>query len=266
MSLLSNKLSLAGFESHFIGKTNLGFQTADHMPVERGFTSHVGFLYGMEDYHYGNICYGKKGGCIEPTEATFTTSAQNARCTLGWGKCIPNTDMTAHATAEDFTKDFWHDRAPGADLAKQVYYSTNFYTDRAVSILRNYSATTPPQVRESKRLWIHLCYQAVHGPFEDVPEWERSTAPFWNGIYGDMLSVMDTGLRNITAELKSASLWGDTLIVIFSDNGGPSSPVASNNYPLRGSKETPWEGGTRVAAMVSVNLNCPFAIIKCYCC
>jgi hypothetical protein len=45
MTLLSQKLALAGFQSHFIGKTNLGFQTTDHMPINRGFTSHVGYLY-----------------------------------------------------------------------------------------------------------------------------------------------------------------------------------------------------------------------------
>ena len=53
MSLLSNKLAAAGFVSHFIGKTNIGFQTTKHMPIERGFASHVGFLYGAEDYVQG---------------------------------------------------------------------------------------------------------------------------------------------------------------------------------------------------------------------
>ena len=94
--------------------------------------------------------------------------------------------------------------------------------------------------------------EAVHGPFEDPPTWERSDAPFWNRIYADMLSVMDTGLGNITTELERSGLWNDTLIVVFSDNGGPSSQKnGPNNFPLRGSKESPWDGGTRVYAMVS---------------
>ena len=33
MTLLSQKLAQAGFRSHFVGKTNLGFQTMAHMPV-----------------------------------------------------------------------------------------------------------------------------------------------------------------------------------------------------------------------------------------
>ena len=35
-----------------------------------------------------------------------------------------------------------------------------------IGLLKNASASA------AARLWIHLCYQAVHGPFEEVPEWE----------------------------------------------------------------------------------------------
>jgi hypothetical protein len=66
-----------------------------------------------------------------------------------------------------------------------------------------------------------------------------------------MLSVMDRGMANITHELKASGLYDATLIIAFSDNGGPTSEKGPNNYPLRGSKESPWEGGTRVAAFVS---------------
>ena len=37
----------------------------------------------------------------------------------------------------------------------------------AIGLLKNASASA------AARLWIHLCYQAVHGPFEEVPEWEQ---------------------------------------------------------------------------------------------
>ena len=37
-------------------------------------------------------------------------------------------------------------------------------------------------------------------------------------------------------------------MVVQSDNGGIGP---GNNYPLRGSKMTPWQGGTRVMAMVT---------------
>jgi arylsulfatase B len=47
-SILSEKLATGGYQSHFIGKGHLGYQTMDHLPINRGFTSHVGFLAGSE--------------------------------------------------------------------------------------------------------------------------------------------------------------------------------------------------------------------------
>eukprot|EP00041_Stephanoeca_diplocostata_P027870 m.777542 g.777542 ORF g.777542 m.777542 type:complete len:669 (+) comp23266_c0_seq2:99-2105(+) len=54
---LSEKLAAVGYESHMIGKAHLGFQTVDHLPVNRGFTSHVGYLGGGEKYAHG-VTYG----------------------------------------------------------------------------------------------------------------------------------------------------------------------------------------------------------------
>ena len=41
-TILPQKLLKAGFESHVIGKGHWGYQTMDHLPVNRGFKSHVG--------------------------------------------------------------------------------------------------------------------------------------------------------------------------------------------------------------------------------
>lgn len=251
MTLLSEKLGLAGFESHFIGKSNLGYQTEDHLPVHRGFTTNTGFLYGAEDYAYGRAplqgwlprAFGSSGQYTG--RCNRTASASHAK------GCIPNCDLTAHDTSKDFDVDFWSGTAPAPRLAETVYYSTNFYTERALQILRNFTDRGFADPQAPPRLWLHLCYQAVHSPFEEVPWWERSSAPFWNDVYRDMLFVMDAGVGNLTTELMRSNLWNDTLIIAFSDNGGPSSEHGPNNYPLRGSKETAWEGGTRVFAIVS---------------
>ena len=75
-----------------------------------------------------------------------------------------------------------------------------------------------------------------------------------------MLSVMDSGLRNITTEVKRLGLREETLIVIFSDNGGPNAVLhgkdgtperGPNNFTLRDSKESIWDGRTRVVSLVS---------------
>jgi arylsulfatase A-like enzyme len=96
---------------------------------------------------------------------------------------------------------------------------------------------------------------------------------------------MDTGIGNITAALKAqtessvvddsgkmttTSTWDNTLFILFGDNGGdcglPSQangpggkpvkgqPGMASNYPLLGRKCTAYDGGTRVAAIVSGGL------------
>ena len=51
-TLLSEKFASAGWLNHFVGKGHLGYTTMDHLPINRGFASHVGYLFGMEDYQY----------------------------------------------------------------------------------------------------------------------------------------------------------------------------------------------------------------------
>ena len=50
-----------------------------------------------------------------------------------------------------YTKDFWHDAKPGDDVIDEIYYSTNWYTAQAVSIIEQHPLDKP--------LWLHLPYQ-----------------------------------------------------------------------------------------------------------
>lgn len=54
-TLLSQKLKKAPtpWANHFVGKGHLGYPTTDHLPIHRGFDSHVGYLCGAENYQYG---------------------------------------------------------------------------------------------------------------------------------------------------------------------------------------------------------------------
>ena len=47
-TLLSQKLKQAPtpWANHFIGKGHLGYPTTDHLPVNRGFDTHLGYLMG----------------------------------------------------------------------------------------------------------------------------------------------------------------------------------------------------------------------------
>ena len=51
-----------------------------------------------------------------------------------------------------------------------------------------------------------------------------------------MVTAMDDVVGNVTESLKEAGLYENSVIIWFSDNGGPVSFGASN-FPLRGTKE-----------------------------
>jgi hypothetical protein len=58
LTILPQKLASAGYHNHFVGKGHLGYQTMDHLPINRGFLSHVGYLEGGEQYaaHHPTPC------------------------------------------------------------------------------------------------------------------------------------------------------------------------------------------------------------------
>jgi arylsulfatase A-like enzyme len=71
--------------------------------------------------------------------------------------------------------------------------------------------------------------------------------------YRAMIHLLDDMIGSITQRLKDRDMWDNLLIVFTSDNGGPIrlEESGATNFPLRGGKYSPWEGGVRAAAFVS---------------
>jgi len=53
----------------------------------------------------------------------------------------------------------------------------------------------------------------------------------------------------VLAKIRELGQEKNTLIVFFSDNGGPTAQTTSGNGPLRGFKAQTWEGGIRIPFM-----------------
>ncbi|GLH05221.1 Uncharacterized protein GBIM_10824, partial [Gryllus bimaculatus] len=68
-----------------------------------------------------------------------------------------------------------------------------------------------------------------------------------------MLTELDESVGKVVQALEQKRMLENTLILFMSDNGAPTFGIYQNwgsNYPLRGIKDTFWEGGVRgVAAL-----------------
>ncbi|XP_046556434.1 arylsulfatase B-like, partial [Haliotis rubra] len=124
------------------------------------------------------------------------------------------------------------------------HYSTHLFTEKAIDIIQKHD--------KSKPFFLYLAYQSTHTPLQ-VPSQYMNQYSHINDTkrrtFAGMSTCMDEGIGNVTAALKSSGQLANTLIVFSADNGGEIHEGA-NNWPLRGNKNTLWEGGSRAVGFV----------------
>lgn len=137
----------------------------------------------------------------------------------------------------------WRDN-DDLDRSADGKYATTLMRDRAVKIIEAHDPA------ESLFLWmtftnVHIPLQiprSYYDLYPDIPNPRRA--------YLALMTVMDDAIGDVIDSLKTKGMWEDTLFVFSSDNGGENGG-ASSNHPLRGSKGSMFEGGTRVVGFVS---------------
>ncbi|EDO49172.1 predicted protein, partial [Nematostella vectensis] len=198
-----------GYQTHAVGKWQLGFFAKEYTPTYRGFDSFFGFWTSHEDY-YNHVA---------------------------------------------------NDGGYGIDLRRNLdvsndhtgVYGTELLAREADEVIENHSGDKP--------LFLYLAHQAVHvgnmdeplqAPKRHVDKFKYITDERRRTFAG-MVSSLDESMRQLVTSLKRKGLYQNSIIIFTTDNGGAAGGLdmsAGSNFPLRGNKNTLWEGGVRGVAFV----------------
>ena len=138
---------------------------------------------------------------------------------------------------------------------ERIGYMTDMLTERAVQYISRHKRIGNRQ-DSARPFYLSLHYTAPHWPWEaagDKPPQPELRGPvaFRRGgslkTYASMMKSLDDGIGEVLKALAQAGLERDTLVIFTSDNGGERF---SYNWPFMGQKNSLWEGGIRVPAIV----------------
>nr|CAH7753973.1 unnamed protein product [Callosobruchus chinensis] len=208
--ILPQYLEELGYVNHIVGKWHLGSYKKEYTPLYRGFKSHLGYWTGHHDY--------------------FDHTAVERP---GWGL-----DMRCNMSV-------------AYDLHGQ--YSTDLFAKEAAKIIERHDTATP--------LFLYVAHAAVHSgnPYNPLPAHDEKVQAFRHipeynrQRFAAMLSSLDDSVGVVLRALQSRDMLRNSVLVFSTDNGGPASGFnlnAASNWPLRGVKNTLWEGGVRGAGLV----------------
>ena len=218
---LPSLLRSVGYRAHAVGKWHLGHSRWEQTPTFRGFESFFGYYLGASD-HWTHT-HGDPGGIGYD---------------LHWDKrefCGANCSVS---------------------VDERGNYSTHVFTREAIRIIQQHDQSNrrlDSQNQPQEPLFLYLAHQAVHAPNEVSQRYYDlyQNQTIWDQrrqVYAAMLTAADESVRNVTLALQQTNMWNNTLVIVTTDNGGPTAVCSiqgsTNRPPRRGGKCTIWEGGT----------------------
>ena len=145
---------------------------------------------------------------------------------------------------------YTHERDGGLDWnrngvsVREEGYSTFLLGNEAMRFIKHRDRNRP--------FFLYVPFNSPHAPLQAPPEHIEKYAKIADEkrrTFAGMVDAMDATIGRVLATLDEEGIAGNTLVLFFSDNGGPVQ-LGANNTPLRAGKGTTFEGGTRVPTVM----------------
>ena len=223
------------YETHLIGKWDLGHSAEAYWPTARGFDTFYGLVTAqLTNYTSHEVqCAG--------TSTNF----------LDWHKGYRSGVKSGSAGAVPQV----------IENAYEVGYSTKLLRQKAVGIIEEKGAALGGS---ASPLYLFLAFNGVHSTVSIDDDWARTAAGAvtWADIrlqtandsatrakFAGALWLLDDAVGQAADALRRADLYGNSVTVVVSDNGASVSG-GGNNWPLRGQKGNYWDGCCKVRGFV----------------
>jgi arylsulfatase A-like enzyme len=260
--MMAEMLHEAGYTTALIGKWHLG-SAADYHPIRRGFDEFFGFTH--EGHYFVPPPWRDAVTMLRrrslpptrpypgeaPTRLLGDSAISDDRSSGLATRSTEKPSETRYQATSNllYTSHMGHDE-PAYDANNPILragqpvveheYLTDAFTREAVDFLERH---------QHSPFFLCVTYNAVHSPLQAKREtFDRlgHIDDVHRRIFGAMLADLDTSVGEIINTLDVLELSENTLVVLLSDNGGPTRELTSNNLPLRGGKSSMFEGGLRV--------------------
>ncbi|MFT5465739.1 MAG: arylsulfatase A-like enzyme [Verrucomicrobiales bacterium] len=227
---LAEHLVEAGYVTSLVGKWHLG-GTAKFHPFRHGFDEFFGFTH---EGHYF---------VPPPYRGVVTMERRLALPGGGDGRWISEDGRTIYSTHMNGNEPDYDANNPivrGGQPVVETEYLTDALTREAVDFIDR---------SQDRPFFLNLAYNAVHSPLQGADAYMEKFAHIEDvhrRIFAAMLANMDDSVGEVLGKLRETGLDDNTIVVFFSDNGGPTRELTSSNGALRDGKGSVYEGGLRV--------------------
>ncbi|XP_066257279.1 arylsulfatase B-like [Euwallacea similis] len=212
--LLPAYLKDVGYDTYLIGKWHLGYSRWNETPTSRGFDHHLGFYNSYTSYY-----------------DYLSTWTYNDHDYTGF--------------------DLRKDGIPAFEEGGK--YATDLFTEHSINVISNHD-TAKPLFLMLSHLGVHTANKGkpLEAPQETINKF-RHVVDSSRRTYAAMVSKLDDSLGEIMEALEKKGMLTNTIVAFISDNGAATvgdNPNYGSNFPLRGMKDTLFEGGIRSVAFI----------------